>query len=76
MAKIKGTVVIERDRCKGCRVCVEACPMRVLDLAAEVNAKGYNYARMVDPDACTVVRAGMSRLLYYGLPAEKSGSLI
>ena len=53
MAKIKGTVVIERDRCKGCRVCVEACPMRVLDLAAEVNAKGYNYARMVDPDACT-----------------------
>ena len=27
--------------------------MRVLDLAAEVNAKGYNYARMVDPDACT-----------------------
>ena len=53
MAKITGTVVIERDRCKGCRVCVEACPMRVLDLAAEVNAKGYNYARMVDPDACT-----------------------
>ena len=34
MAKIKGTVVIERDRCKGCRVCVEACPMKVLDLAA------------------------------------------
>ncbi|MBR4037699.1 MAG: 4Fe-4S binding protein, partial [Tidjanibacter sp.] len=26
MAKIKGTVVIDTERCKGCEVCVASCP--------------------------------------------------
>lgn len=53
MSKIKGTVVIDTECCKGCSLCVAACPMHVLSLAAEVNSKGYNFSRMVDPDACT-----------------------
>ena len=44
MSKIKGTVVIDKERCKGCNLCVVACPVQVLALAAEVNAKGYNYS--------------------------------
>lgn len=53
MGKIKGRVVIDRERCKGCRVCVEACPVQLLELAMEVNSKGYNYAYMSKPDRCT-----------------------
>jgi Ferredoxin len=52
MAKIKGAVVVNTERCKGCDLCVIACPSDVLELAKEVNGKGYNFARMKDPDAC------------------------
>ena len=52
MAKIKGTVVIDKERCKGCNLCVVACPVQVLALAGEVNGKGYNYSQMVRPDDC------------------------
>ncbi len=52
MAKIRGTVVINTDRCKGCDLCVVACPTDVLSLGKEVNAKGYNYAEIVKPDDC------------------------
>lgn len=41
---IKGAIVIDKERCKGCSVCVGACPNGVIALAKEVNGKGYNYA--------------------------------
>ena len=53
MAKIKGTVVVDAERCKGCELCVVACPMKVLALSGEVNSKGYRFSRMVSPEACT-----------------------
>lgn len=52
MAKIKGTVVIDKERCKGCNLCVVACPVQVLALVGEVNGKGYNYSQMIRPDDC------------------------
>ena len=57
MAKIKGAVVVNKERCKGCckgcELCVVACPSKVLALQpAEVNDRGYHYAFMQNPDAC------------------------
>lgn len=52
MAKIKGAVKVDVEKCKGCNLCVVACPTNVLALAREVNGKGYNYAYMINPDAC------------------------
>jgi 2-oxoglutarate ferredoxin oxidoreductase subunit delta len=53
MAKIKGAVVIDKEVCKGCNLCVAACALDVLTLHKEVNSKGYNYSYMSNPDACT-----------------------
>ena len=53
MGKIKGVVVVDTERCKGCNLCVVACPLKVLALAKEVNLKGYNYAQQVLEDTCT-----------------------
>ena len=53
MAKIKGTVVVATERCKGCGVGVASCPCNVLELSSEVNGKGYRYVMMATPDACT-----------------------
>lgn len=53
MAKIRGTIIVERERCKGCAVCVASCPFEVLRLASEVNSRGYNYVEMAAPDKCT-----------------------
>ena len=53
MAKAKGSIVVDEERCKGCDICVVACPTSVIALAKEVNAKGYHFAYMENPDACT-----------------------
>ncbi|MDR2148633.1 MAG: 4Fe-4S binding protein, partial [Tannerella sp.] len=38
MAKIIGAVVVNVERCKGCDLCVVACPVDVLELQTrEVN---------------------------------------
>jgi len=52
MAKIRGAVVINVERCKGCNLCVVACPADVLALNKEANSKGYNYSAMVNEESC------------------------
>ncbi|MFI3277661.1 MAG: 4Fe-4S binding protein [Rikenellaceae bacterium] len=52
MAKIKGDLIIDRERCKGCAVCVSACPLNILSMSSEVNGKGYPFAQLVDRDKC------------------------
>jgi len=53
MAKLKGSVIVNIERCKGCSLCVVACPSEVLELTKEVNSMGYNYAGVKNPDECT-----------------------
>jgi len=53
MAKVKGSIVVDIEKCKGCEVCVPACPTDVIRLAEDVNGKGYHFAYMENPDNCT-----------------------
>ncbi|GFI13338.1 NADH-quinone oxidoreductase subunit I [Muribaculaceae bacterium] len=53
MAKVYGAVTIDDKRCKGCDLCVVACPADVLQLQPkEVNDRGYHYAFTANPGAC------------------------
>ena len=52
MAKIRGKIVVNTERCKGCDLCVVACPSDVLAMSKEANTKGYKYSYMTAPDDC------------------------
>lgn len=44
---IRGTIEVDELLCKGCELCVGACPQEVLELALDkLNAKGYHPAAL------------------------------
>ena len=46
-------LTFKTDRCKGCGLCVDACPKGVLALAADkINAKGHHPVEAVKPENC------------------------
>lgn len=45
-------VKFDSDVCKGCGLCVTACPKQIVRLSAEINAKGYHPAECADMDKC------------------------
>ena len=53
MGKVKGTIEVDIEKCKGCEICLGACPTDVLEMSNEVNGKGYPFAYMKNPEACT-----------------------
>ena len=53
MAKVKGAIVVNIERCKGCGVCTVNCSGKLLELGKNVNSKGYYYAQLAQPDDCT-----------------------
>ncbi|RLC45978.1 MAG: 2-oxoacid:acceptor oxidoreductase [Candidatus Coatesbacteria bacterium] len=45
-------VTIDRERCKGCELCVAACPKQVLAMSTKINSKGYFYAEVAHIENC------------------------
>jgi 2-oxoglutarate ferredoxin oxidoreductase subunit delta len=43
---------IDKERCKGCELCVKACPQGILGMSTEINSKGYFYSTVVEPMKC------------------------
>ena len=53
MGKIVGAIVVNEERCKGCSLCVVACPKDVIALTdRKVNVNGYPFAIVARPDEC------------------------
>jgi 2-oxoglutarate ferredoxin oxidoreductase subunit delta len=52
MFMAKGKVVFDVETCKGCELCIEACPQDSLELSPKLNAQGYHYVVLVK-DNCT-----------------------
>ena len=49
---IRGTVIIDKETCKGCELCIVACPQLSLGLSNQINEQGYRYAELIQ-DNCT-----------------------
>jgi 2-oxoglutarate ferredoxin oxidoreductase subunit delta len=48
----KGQVKFDIETCKGCELCIEACPQGSVKLSDNINSQGYHYAVLVQ-DNCT-----------------------
>ena len=43
---------IDERYCKGCGLCIHLCPKHTLELAEEVNRRGFYTPRMIDAVKC------------------------
>ncbi len=53
MHKMRGAIVVDTERCKGCRLCMRACPLNLITMTDKaVNHKGYAYAQQTHWEEC------------------------
>lgn len=50
---IQGRIEVDTERCKGCALCVGACPQGALTLSERLNAAGYHPVYLIDGAVCT-----------------------
>ena len=53
---MKGSIQIDKERCKGCALCIDFCPEDCIRLSEELNVKGYFVAVLDDCKECTACR--------------------
>lgn len=46
-------VTFREERCKGCELCVSACPKQIIRIApGRLNTKGFRPAELTEPEKC------------------------
>ena len=45
-------IVVNPDRCKGCKLCLSACPKGQVDIGEKINSPGYYYATQINAEQC------------------------
>lgn len=54
MARPRGTVIFKQDLCKGCGLCTNVCPVKILALDENrINNLGYHPADAIEIEKCT-----------------------
>jgi len=48
----KGKIIIDREWCKGCHLCIRACPVKIIEVDTEMNSSGSYPVKAVDMDKC------------------------
>ncbi|MCK5451412.1 MAG: 4Fe-4S binding protein [Candidatus Omnitrophica bacterium] len=44
---------IDKEKCKGCMLCIGVCPMKILKASGKVNSRGLEYVEVENPEKCT-----------------------
>ena len=53
---MKNRITIDKERCKGCSLCIPVCPKNVIGLSEDFNAKGWRYACVEKESDCTACK--------------------
>jgi len=53
---MSGKIIIDAERCKGCRLCLEVCPSNSISISEKSNSSGYfpAQAKNTDCTGCTL----------------------
>lgn len=46
-----GKIVIDKEKCKGCYICIQHCPVGTISISKTTNTKGYQVIE-VDEEEC------------------------
>jgi len=46
-------IVINKERCKACKICLTVCPQNLLELSDELNKKGFHPVMISNQDKCS-----------------------
>lgn len=49
---VHGSVNFQVETCKGCELCIDACPQESIAMSEGINSQGYHYAVLIR-DNCT-----------------------
>ena len=49
---MKFKLFIDRERCKGCMLCISSCAKKILKMSRKLNSRGFHYPEVDDPDKC------------------------
>lgn len=53
MAKVKGRVSFDENRCKGCELCTTVCPVKIVKMDRKrINVKGYHPSTVDEMEKC------------------------
>lgn len=45
-------VIFNRELCKGCGLCIEVCPKKILEISDDLNSKGFKPAQKREDGEC------------------------
>ena len=45
-------IQVVNDKCKGCELCISACPQKIIKLSVQMNSQGFRFAEVVDKPRC------------------------
>ncbi len=73
-----GTIIVDEERCKGCKLCTTACPQNVLVINEDkLNGQGYHPAMLLDPQGdctgcaiCVVICPDVCMTVYREIPVK------
>lgn len=46
-------IVVNSAICKGCSLCVQICPQKIVAIKQALNEKGYHFAEQTDEQKCS-----------------------